>query len=238
LTLVHISDIYIGSLGVRERRAIDVINDAHPDIIIVSGDLARGHDHPRELEIFLGSLRSRSGKFLVWGNHDYRDGVPRTWGPEVVRRGGFTLLRNSSSAIVFRGGRIVIAGLDDPDTGHDNLRLAMTRVSRKDACILVAHSPDIVRNLGNWDIDVVLAGPTHGRQVRLPLIGALRARLGTPEQVEGWFDVPPGVRLHVSRGLGWSWLPVRFLCRPIIDVITLRAGAPPRGRATNIIGQS
>ncbi len=238
LTLVHISDIHIASLGYRERRAIEIIDDAHPDIIVISGDLVRGHDHREELRSFLGALRARYGKFVVWGNHDYRDRVPGTWGPEVVESAGFTLLRNSSRTILYPGGKIVIAGLDDPVTGHDNLRLAMARVSRSDACILVAHSPDVVRDLGNWDIDLVLAGHTHGGQVRLPIVGALYIPYASRDHQQGWFDVARDVRLHVSRGLGWSWLPVRFLCRPTIDVITLRAGAPPGKRARSIIGQS
>ena len=239
LTLVHLSDIHIGSIGYRERRAIQIVDGARPDIIIVSGDLVRGRDHPGALGSFLSSLHSRYGNFLVWGNHDYWDGLPGAWGPDVVRRSGFTLLRNSNSAVTYPGGRIVIAGLDDPVTGHDNLKLAMTRVSRQDVCILVAHTPDIVRNLGNWDIDLVLAGHTHGGQVRLPLVGALYVPHGSRDHLEGWFDVPPGVRLHVSRGLGWSWFPVRFLCRPTIDVITLRSGLPPGQRVPrSIIGQS
>jgi len=238
LTLVHISDIHIGSLGYRERRAIDIINDARPDIIVLSGDLVRGRDRAHDLETFLGSLHARYGKFLVWGNHDYWDGVPDTWGPEVVQRAGFTLLRNSSRAIYYPGGKIVIAGLDDPITGHDNLRLAMTRVSRRDACILVSHTPEVVRSLGNWDIDLVLAGHTHGGQVRLPFVGALWVPFGTRDYLEGWFDVPPGVRLHVSRGLGWSWLPIRFFCRPTIDIITLRAGGQPGRTARSSVGQS
>jgi len=238
LTLVHISDIHIGSFGYRERRAIEIINDAQADIIVLSGDLVRGPDRARDLETFLGSLHARYGRFLVWGNHDYWDGVPGTWGPEVVQRAGFTLLRNSSRAINYPGGKIVIAGLDDPITGHDNLRLAMTRVSRRDACILVSHTPEVVRSLGNWDIDLVLAGHTHGGQVRLPFVGALWVPFGTRDHLEGWFDVPPGVRLHVSRGLGWSWLPVRFFCRPTIDIITLRAGGQPGRSARSIVGQS
>ena len=52
LTLVHLSDIHIGSIGYRERRAIDIINDAQPDIIILSGDLVRGGDRPRDLQTF------------------------------------------------------------------------------------------------------------------------------------------------------------------------------------------
>lgn len=239
LTLVHLSDIHVGSIGRRERRAIDIVNAAQPDIIVITGDLVRGGGRPAELESFLSALRARHGKFLVWGNHDYWDGVPETWGPDVVRRAGFKLLRNTSQAIRYAGGRIVIAGVDDSITGHDSLKLAMTRVSRRDACILVTHSPAVVLSLGNWDIDLVLAGHTHGGQVRLPLIGALWVPHESTEHVDGWFDVNGGVRLHVSRGLGWSWLPVRFLCRPAVDVITLRSGLPPgQSGAKSIIGRS
>ena len=239
LTLVHLSDIHIGSIGRRERRAIEMVNATRPDLIVISGDLVRSGVRPRDLELFLAALRARSGKFLVWGNHDYWDKLPRTWGPEVVRRAGFTLLSNSSQRVPYAGGRIVIAGLDDSITGHDSLKLAMARVARRDACILLAHSPDIVRSLGNWDIDLVLAGHTHGGQVRLPVLGALWMPNGTTEHQDGWYDVDPGVRLHVSRGLGWSWLPVRFLCRPAIDVITLRAGRPPGvSPPKSVIGRS
>lgn len=227
LTLVHLSDIHIGSIGRRERRAIVMVNAAQPDLIVISGDLVHSGVRPGDLESFLVALRARYGKFLVWGNHDYWDDLPRTWGPEVVRRAGFTLLSNSNQRVHYPGGRIVIAGLDDSVTGHDSLKLAMTNVSRRDACILLAHSPDIVTSLGNWDIDLVLAGHTHGGQVRLPVLGALWVPHGTTPHLDGWFDVDPGVRLHVSRGLGWSWLPLRFFCRPAIDVITLRSGRPP-----------
>jgi len=239
LTLVHLSDIHIGSIGRRERRAIEMVNAAQPDLIVISGDLVRSGVRPPDLQSFLAALHARSGKFLVWGNHDYWDELPGTWGPEVVRRAGFTLLSNSSQRVPYAGGRIVIAGLDDSITGHDSLKLAMARVTRRDACILLAHSPDIVRNLGNWDIDLVLAGHTHGGQVRLPVLGALWMPNGTTEHMDGWFDVDPGVRLHVSRGLGWSWLPVRFFCRPAIDVITLRSGRPPGVRPPkSLIGRS
>ncbi len=226
-TVVHISDLHIERIGRRERRAIEIINAAQPDVIIVSGDLSRRGRHPEEIEMFLSALRSRRGKFLVWGNHDHRGEMARTWGPAVVRRAGFTLLLNSNRRIAYAGGRIDIAGVDDPVTGRDNLRLAMEGVPRRDVCILVAHSPEIVRNLGNWDIDLVFAGHTHGGQVRLPFLGAIWVPFGTRDYDDGWFDVDRGVRLHVSRGLGWSGIPVRFLCRPRIDLIVLRGGVPP-----------
>jgi len=239
LTVVHLSDPHIVRFGARERRAVALINAARPDLILVSGDLTKRGARPEDLEAFLSGLRSRYGNFAVFGNHDYWDRSATTWGPETVRRAGFTLLRNSNRRIGYPGGPIVIAGLDDPVTGHDSLRQAMQGVRRLDLCILLAHSPEVTHDLGNWDIDIVLAGHTHGGQVRLPWIGALYVPQGTRGTVEGWFDVKGGARLHVSQGLGWSAFPVRFFCRPRIDVITLRGGQPPGTRPPRaIVGRS
>ncbi len=231
LTLVHLSDIHVERLGARERRAIDAVNTARPDLIVISGDLVRTGSHPEGLREFLSALRARRGRFVVFGNHDHDSGIAESWGPEVVAQSGFTLLENASQRVTTPSGTILIAGIDDPVTGHDSLKRAMAAVSRRDLSILVTHSPEIVGDLGHWDIDLVLAGHTHGGQVRLPILGAPLLPAGTRPYVEGWFDVGGGARLHVSRGLGWCGLPIRFLCRPRVDVITLRGGAVPRGRA-------
>jgi predicted MPP superfamily phosphohydrolase len=239
LTVIHLSDPHVARLGARERRAIEMINGARPDLILVTGDLTRRPASATDLQAFLGSLRARYGRFAVWGNHDYWDRAASTWGPDTLARSGFVLLRNDNRRIAYPGGPVVVAGVDDPVTGHDSLRLAMRGVRRSDLCLLLAHSPEIASDLGNWDIDLVFAGHTHGGQVRLPGIGALLVPPGTRPYVEGWFNVTGGARLHVSRGLGWSWIRVRFFCRPRIDVITLRGGRPPGARAPRtIIGRS
>jgi uncharacterized protein len=226
LLLVHLSDTHVTRLGRRERRALAIINAAQPDLIVITGDLTHHGSDPGVVEAFLSGLHARSGNFLVWGNHDHRQGVADDWGPAAARRAGFTLLTNGNRRIDTPAGRIAIAGLDDPVTGHDNLKAAMAGVPRRDFCILLSHSPEVARDLGNWDIDMVLAGHTHGGQVRLPWVGALWVPAGTRPYIEGWYDVG-GARLHVSQGLGWSYLPVRFFCRPRIDLITLRGGMPP-----------
>lgn len=227
LTIIHLSDLHVGRIGARERRAVAMINDVRPDLILVSGDLTRDGATPADLEGFLGALRSRYGNFAVWGSQDHGGGVAAGWGPGSLKRAGFTLLRNSSVRLPRPAGRIHVAGLDDPAGGHDNLSLAMARIPRRDVCILLSHTPEIVRDLGNWDIDLVFTGHTHGGQVRLPRLGALWAPAGTRGYLEGWYDGGRGVRLHVSRGLGWSHVPARLFCRPRIDRITLRGGAAP-----------
>ncbi|MGH9748522.1 MAG: metallophosphoesterase, partial [Candidatus Polarisedimenticolia bacterium] len=198
-----------------------------PDVIVISGDLARDPASLPALETFLGALRARQGKFAVWGERDHREGIVEAGGAAFLQRAGVRLLRNDSVALRHSGGRVRIAGIDDAVTGRDSLKRAMRATARAEFCILVSHTPAIVRSLGNWDIDLVLAGDAHGGQIRLPLIGALWAPSGSRAFIEGWHDVDPGVRLHVSRGLGWSFVPARLFCRPRIDRITLRAGLPP-----------
>jgi hypothetical protein len=226
LTIVHLSDLHVARIGYRERRAIALVNEARPDLVLVSGDLVRhGRSLPAAAE-FLGALEPKLGTFVVWGNHDYRDGVAPD-GAAALEAAGVRVLRNASVLVRHPIGRVHVAGIDDPVTGRDNLARAMRRVPRRDFCILLSHSPEIAASLGNWDIDMVFAGHTHGGQVRLPLLGAIWMPAGTRAFPEGWFDVGRDVRLHVSRGLGWSLLPLRFFCRPRIDRITLRGGVPP-----------
>ncbi|PYS96203.1 MAG: hypothetical protein DMF50_05550 [Acidobacteria bacterium] len=239
LLLVHLSDTHIRDLGPRERRAIRIVNAAQPDLIVITGDIVHGESDPLAVEAFLGSLRARYGKFLVWGNHDHYRKTVEGWAPGAVSRAGFVLLNNANRRVDTPAGRIDIAGIDDPVTGHDNLKTAMVGVSRRDFCILLSHSPEIVRSIGNWDIDMVLAGHTHGGQVRLPWLGAIVVPFGTRPYVEGWYDAPGDVRVHVNQGLGWSYLPVRFLCRPRLDLITLRGGLPAGTRPrASIVGRS
>ncbi|KTR85866.1 metallophosphoesterase [Leucobacter chromiiresistens] len=76
--------------------------------------------------------------------------------------------------------------------------------------------------------DVILAGHTHGGQVRVPGVGALTANCDLPtEQARGlsvWFDAHRAAFLNVSAGLGNSiYAPVRFACRPEASLLTLES---------------
>jgi hypothetical protein len=238
LVVAHLSDLHVARLGFRERRAIAVLREARPDLILISGDLVRGPGSVPALEAFLGALRAPYGVHVVWGSHDHRDGVTNEAGVLAIRRSGAVLLNNASRRVGEPTGRVHVAGVDDPVTGHDNLRRAMRGVPRRDVCLLIAHTPAIAASIGNWDIDLLFVGHTHAGQVRLPLVGALYLPWGTRGFAEGWFDTPGGARMHVSRGLGWSWIPVRFFCPSRIDLITLRAGPAPGRGSTTVTGKS
>jgi predicted MPP superfamily phosphohydrolase len=86
--------------------------------------------------------------------------------------------------------------------------------------VVLAHSPDVVLEASTRALDAVIAGHTHGGQVRLPFLGAVTTRSGLgPYYDWGRFEFnAPNARgyttLYVNPGVGMSLLPIRFLCPP------------------------
>ena len=226
VVIVHLSDPHVEGMGRRERRALEAVAGARPDLVAITGDFVRSGRDVTSLQRFLAGLPARR-TFAVWGNHDHASGLATSAGADLLRAAGITLLDNAHRRLATAAGPIVVAGIDDPSSGLDNLGRALAGVARRDLTILLSHSPEIAGALGNRDVDLMLSGHTHGGQVRLPLFEAVLLPPGTRMVQDGWFDADGGARLHVSRGLGWCGLPIRFLCRPRVDVITLRGGAPP-----------
>jgi len=86
--------------------------------------------------------------------------------------------------------------------------------------ILLTHHPAHANSLTNEKYDLILAGHSHGGQVRLPFVGALIVPYGVDGYEAGLYDTPAGP-LHVSVGIGTFFLPIRFLCRPELVVIDM-----------------
>jgi hypothetical protein len=101
---------------------------------------------------------------------------------------------------------------------------ALTGVDPDAFRLMLAHSPDIMPDAVEEKIDLVLAGHTHGGQVRFPFVGATvcPSRYGT-RYAAGLYR-EGRTTLYVNRGLGTVRFPVRFLCRPELALLTLRCG--------------
>jgi len=237
LTLVHLSDLHVAGIGRRERRAIALVNLARADVIVVTGDLSRPDSRPEDVEEFLSALQSRRGKFIVWGEIDHRTGVADSWGPDVVQRAGFVLLSNDSRRIDTPAGRLYLAGIETPGNSRDDdVERATAGIPTRDLCILLTHAAVVPTGSAARGIDFVLAGPAAAGRVRLPMLGAIGLSAGAGTARDGWVvrkETPP---VNISRGLGCPGIPLRFLDRPVIDVITLRGGSDrdPRRRGASI----
>lgn len=237
LKILQISDLHAASTGaVRHlRRQISVINTLAPDVIVITGDFVTAGDTLLldDLAFIVGQLRAPLGIFGVLGNHDYDDSALRI-SPRIRYAGivadritaalapaGLTMLRNTSTRIVHGGGRLQLVGLEDWMCGVQDLDAAYGQTDAALPTVVLAHNPDAAPGLADRRADWILAGHTHGGQVRLPLYGPLYAPIRT-SYYAGRYALGRQT-LYVNRGLGWLMMPVRFWCRPEITLFTVTA---------------
>jgi predicted MPP superfamily phosphohydrolase len=210
----------------RLSRIVAQVNALRPDIVLIAGDflsdkvLATRLYSPGEATAPLAHLRARLGVFAVLGNHDHwmdADGIRRALASAHVR-----LLDNMAA----RAGPLVIGGLDDPFTRHDNVPATLAAMRRlPGARLLMGHSPDPFATLPA-DIGLMVAGHTHCGQVRLPFVGAVRTMSAYGQRYACGLVRENGRTLIVTAGLGTSFAPLRLGAVP--DMWLIRLG--PAGR--------
>jgi predicted MPP superfamily phosphohydrolase len=247
LRVLHLSDLHMMPGQRSKQRWIAELDALDPDLVVNTGDnLAHRQAVPAVLRA-LGPLLDRPGMF-VFGSNDYY--APRPKNPvryllpssKTRRIHGIPLpWRDLRAALVERGwhdlthvrrtvevaGQVVFAaGLDDPHLRRDRYDDIAGEPDPTAALRLgVTHSPEprVLDPFAADGYDLVLAGHTHGGQLRLPGYGAIvtncqldrsRARGASRWGAHTW--------LHVSAGLGTSpYAPVRFACPPEASLLTL-----------------
>jgi len=221
LRVVHLSDFHLGlpSRGERAvRRAVAWAAARGPDLVALTGDLVsrqRGEPLLRELVARLPSC------YAVLGNHDLavtRD--PLSQPVELDDLAPAVLLSDQGRWVELRGRAVWVAGLDprsrgcEPDLGQP-----------ADLSILLSHFPSVLDRLPAGAFQLVLAGHMHDGQICLPYPGG-KLRLAHPRAryTHGLYR-RGGTVMHVSPGLGTTFVPFRFFARPEATELVLRAGS-------------
>jgi uncharacterized protein len=223
--VLHLSDFHLGTVSFNGRaleRALAWAETRELDVVAVTGDLVSRRRGETALRGALARLRPRHGVFAVLGNHDIastRDPFSRPVDLSSLSGDGACLLEHASVEVEIDGRTVQIVGAD-PRRRSDPLEPLAS--SYADLRILLVHFPDTVRSLRPGVFHLVLAGHLHGGQICFPTPrGRIRLEHLKAPYWEGVFELPAGV-LHVSRGLGTSFVPFRFLARPEATVLTLR----------------
>jgi predicted MPP superfamily phosphohydrolase len=226
LRIVQLSDLHGSWLDMPPDRISGIVaqvNALRPDVVVLTGDYIGGKwfDWPHiRLEEFtdrLGRLQARYGVYAVVGNHD-----TRTWTRWAFDRAGIHTLINQHADI----GPVIIAGLDDATNVGNTavaLRTLVAQAQGDKPLLVLAHEPDYFQ-YGSAAIDLMIAGHTHGGQIKLPLVGAKSLGPFLDSHLRGLF-YESSRWLVVSSGLGTSIVPMRIGVRPEIVVITI-SGAP------------
>jgi uncharacterized protein len=225
LRIAHLSDFHLGfpSRGsTAVARAVDWVEERQPDLTLISGDLlSRPSGEPR-----LRALLARMPRcFAVLGNHDFastRD--PFSHPAQVVDVEPATLLSDDSRAIELRGKRVQIAGVDPRSYRRKLARPERLADLEADLRILLCHFPSVIDRLPAGAFHLVLAGHLHAGQICVPWPGG-RLRLAHIRwtYIEGLYRRPGGT-LHLSAGLGTTFVPFRFLARPEATELFLQSG--------------
>lgn len=252
LRVLHLSDVHMTPGQKAKQRWLRGLADLEPDLVVNTGDnLAHRDCVPVVLDAY-GELLDVPGVFVL-GSNDYFAPVLKNparyllsdraitapdellpWRElsEALSGRGWLDLTNRHGRLEVAGRQLAFVGVDDPHLGYDDLpAVAGPADQGADLTLGVAHAP-YLRVLDQWNregYELLLAGHTHGGQLRLPGLGALvtncdldrsRARGLHRHRVDG--HAPSWV--HVSAGLGTSpFAPVRFCCRPEATLLTLVA---------------
>jgi len=235
ITIIHVTDCHFGMFfGPHQlSNLVDHLNSLEGDALCITGDVF--HSAPTVVEQatpLLKKLRPRRlGSFAVLGNHDFYAGEIRS--VESLKAAGLTLLRNQWVTLRVGSSNIHLGGLDDPwriprgqlyFPGFDALVRRMPAESG--LRILLSHRPGILPQAAKQEIDLILAGHTHGGQIVVPLPGSKRGlsvAAMISEYTQGWYKRGAS-RMYLNRGVGFTFLPWRIHCPPEIALIRLNAG--------------
>lgn len=227
LKIVHLSDIHFGSTITENDldHLVNKVNELNPDIVVITGDIIDERiSYDKNILIdYLKKIQSKLGKFAISGNHD----LPLDDFNSIVEESGFTNLDNTYKLIYANSSKpIIISGIssnysDSSNIGtktakFDNYIANLTDDIKPIYSILLIHEPDFIDSLNIDNYDLILAGHSHGGQVKLPLIKKLYTPYGAKKYYDEYYKVNQ-TDLYISSGLGTSKLKFRLFNRPSIN---------------------
>jgi len=221
-TIAHVTDMHCGRgvINAHVRRTFDGVISRNPDIVVITGDLVH-KKHPAH-EFAAGEVKRLAEKFPVFvipGNHDRKAGLEKY--AELIRKSGATDIAGRYNLFIKGSAAILIAGGSGSRKTAPDIDAILQNINREaQPTVFLIHNPDHFPFILGKGIDLVLAGHTHGGQVRLPLIGPLVDNIENGEYAAGLVR-QKGTAMYVCRGIGWTGR-FRLNCPPEVAFIVLR----------------
>ena len=234
LKILHLTDTHYFGSDSKRARFFEKLAKEDYDFIFITGDIFDHEEGVVAAKEELKKFKAKHGVFAVFGNHDYyeyrardvlRYHFPRAKKLKYIQPTesfqksleeiGIRVLRNEVVKLNVEGNPLTIHGLDDPVTGHANIRTTLQDYEPDRLHILLTHSADAFLNIGKNEIDLSFSGHTHGGQIRLPWFGAIVTHSILGRSYVSGIQSLKGAVCSISRGLGTSrHARLRFLCRP------------------------
>lgn len=207
--LVQVTDIHYKGDHHFLQKVVNAINREKPDFVCFTGDLIEEAEFAAEALDLLTKIKAPL--YGIPGNHDYWADMDFDAAREAFASTGGQWLMDED--VVTANGAIRLIGISGTKGAHFSANPGVKN-------ILLSHYPSGVDAFQDTKFDLIMAGHSHGGQVRLPWYGALIVPSGVGEFELGMYETPVGP-LYVSSGIGYFYMNIRFCCRPEIVVFEI-----------------
>ena len=214
IRILVVSDLHSCAYGENQRELLAAVAAEEPDLVLLPGDIVDDVLPEANAWTVLEALAERWPCCYVTGNHEWWSGEAERICREIEAL-GIHVLRGEGTEITVKGQNLTVFGIDDPDSGEDQLS-RFSETAGEGYTILLAHRPERIETYRRYPFDLIVSGHAHGGQWRLPgLINGLYApNQGLfPAYAGGRYDFGAQVFL-VSRGLARESTRVPRLFNP------------------------
>lgn len=231
LTFLHFTDLHLGRTSISTNKIIEIVSKEPSDFLVFTGDYFERDNQIPKLYALMDAIRAvyTNPIYLCFGNHDNHDVFSVYTGTreEVVNQltqRQITILENESAAYQKEHLTLRVIGLSDVRTNEADIPqiIAAHRSDNPDIPnLLITHNSDILMKMEPGSVDFAVAGHTHGAQVRTPFnietkLLHRKDTLSSQENIIRGSHSYKEMDLYISRGLGCSVFPIRFLSKPEI----------------------
>lgn len=206
IRLFFISDIHRRKIS---KKLIALLNEEF-DAVIIGGDLAEKGVPLRRIEENVKCLSALGPVYYIWGNNDREVGELNI--KRIIESVEGKILENEADTIRMDRNHWMLCGVDDQSSGTLDLDQAFSSIQSSDITIFITHSPFVFKKAKKFDPYLMLAGHTHGGQIRVGRIGMFKN--GSLTEESGRYKL-------VSNGYGTSLIPLRLGARPECHIIRI-----------------
>lgn len=226
--IAHVSDLHNAEFGKDNERLLSLIEDAEPDIIVITGDIIDSRNPDASVASgFINRAARIAPCYYVSGNHEKR--IPEEYEKFLseIESENVYILADESVTLEREGAEISLIGMDDYAIDDSNFLPMLNSICGEEEGykIVLSHRPDFYNEYAEAGADLVFCGHAHGGQFVLPFVGGVLApgQGFLPEYTDGLYNIE-NTDMIVSRGLGNSLFPFRINNYPQLIIAELSDG--------------